>query len=175
MGNCGLRPAGLPPWFLGGTQQIPRRLSPGNCFGGVAQSAEGRKLFVGCTQQMPRRLSPGNRFGGAARSAGGYLSGTLRQNPKTVLWPPGFHLFPADCITPPEQFPGDNRRGICWVPPRNQGERPHEGSPQFPISRRSPPKSFEFRRGGEIPLIAGGVPNKAIFQNEGLLQSKPSF
>ena len=84
-GNCGLPSRGLPPWFLGGTQQISRRVSPGKCFGGVGQSAEGRKLFVGSTQQMPRRLSPGICFGGAARSVGGYLSGTLRQNPKTVL------------------------------------------------------------------------------------------
>ena len=50
----------------------------------------------------------------------------------------------ADCPTPPKHSPGDNRRDICWVPPRNQGGRPREGSPQFPISRRNLPPSFHF-------------------------------
>ena len=55
---------------------------------------------------------------------------------------------------------------LCWVPPRNQGGRPHEGGPHFPISRRSPPISFEFRRGGKTPLKSGGVPNNALFEQK---------
>ena len=39
MGNCGLCPAGLPPWFLRGTQQTPPRALPRTCFGEVVQSA----------------------------------------------------------------------------------------------------------------------------------------
>ena len=60
MGNCGLPSRGLPPWFLGGTQQISRRLSPGKCFGGVGQSAA--ELFWGFgavyPTGTPRRIAP---------------------------------------------------------------------------------------------------------------------
>ena len=163
MGNCGLPSRGLSPWFLGGTQQIPRRLSPGNCSGGVMQSAGnrwkpgGHRTVLGFWRSVPDRYPPADRAAPPKRFPG--------DNRRGICWvPPTNSLRPsADCATPPKQFPGDNRRGICWVPPRNQGGRPHEGSPQFPISRRSPPKSFEFRRGGKTPVKSGGVPNKAIF------------
>ena len=199
MGNCGLPSRGLPPWFLGGTQQISRRLSPGKCFGAVGQSAA--ELFWGFgavyPTGTPRRIAPPRQNRSPAIIGGasvGYSPQTvcalrriapLHQNTSPAIidgifvgYPPSYQQdFPptnslrpsAECAAPPIQFPGDNRRGICWVPPRSQVGRPREGSPQFPISRRSPPKSFEFRRGGKTLLIAGGVPNKVFFQNEGLL------
>ena len=108
MGNCGLRPAGLPPWFLGGTQQTLPRALPWTCFGEVVQSAA---LGSGRSYYWPPPIRPVLQLG---QLAGSRIS---RQEKREApqQWPAG--AFFVLVLIPPFFLLGGPPIFLIFVPP----------------------------------------------------------